>query len=709
MQKSLSITFVLLFIVTGLSAQQLNVSNVAPNNNPFILATTVLQGGGALISNVSATGVNGQQIGYFSSGTSALGLNTGTLLSTGNVNSAATPNDSTATSTNLGVSGTSDPDVIAMANGQSVFDFYILEFDVVPEGNQLNIDYVFASEEYGEYVCSDEADIFAILISGPGIAGVFSNGADNFAVVPSTSNYAGINSINDGFPGVFGNGNCIGTGASPYYNANTNSLMEFDGFTDLLTASATVLCDSVYHVKIIITDLGNANFDSGLFLKERGVYSNGAGTYDEGGFNDTLMVEGCRPFSFVIYNATGFNGEVFNLQIGGTAINGIDYQTIATFYNLGNDSMLTVHINPIADGITEGIETVTLNYFLISPCGDTAFYNYVISIQDENPLIVTGLQGDENLCLGESVLLNLSVAGGFPPYAIAWNGIVTNNVSVSPGSTTTFFAEVYDQAGCAWFGNFTAYVHPMPIVDAGPDINLCRGNPTQIGANIFGEAGSTYTWTPSSQLNSGSIAYPTMNPQFTQTLTVVVTTPYGCTATDVVTITVLPVPTANAGPDQTIVYLQTSATLSGAGTGAPNWSPNFYLSCTNCFATTASPIENTTYTLTVTGTNGCTASDDVFVTVEVPTEIFVPSAFSPNGDGNNDVLFANGYTISWMKFQVFDIWGTLMFETIDKNVGWDGKVNGVDASIGLYVYTLEVVFVNDAGTKKFAGEINLVR
>ena len=93
----------------------------------------------------------------------------------------------------------------------------------------------------------------------------------------------------------------------------------------------------------------------------------------------------------------------------------------------------------------------------------------------------------------------------------------------------------------------------------------------------------------------------------------------------------------------------------------------------------------------------------------MPTETFVPSAFSPNGDGNNDILFANGYTISWMKFQVFDMWGSLMFETSDKNMGWDGKVNGVDASIGLYVYTLEVIFVNDAGTKKFAGEINLVR
>lgn len=709
MYKTFSLSCLLLISCCNLFAQQLVVNNTPPNNNPFSLVQNVLSGGGVSITNVTASGANNQQIGYFSNGAGALGINSGVLLSTGNALTSGSSNTSTSTSGNIGNSGSADPDLNQLANGQPVFDYYILEFDVFVTGDQLNIDYVFASEEYGEYVCSDQADVFAILISGPGIAGPFSGGADNFAVVPSTSDYAGINSINDGFPGIFGNGNCIGTGASPYYNPNSNSLFEFDGYTDQLTASAIVNCNATYHVKIIVTDISDANFDSGLFIREEGIYSNSNGTFPDGGFNDSLTVEGCRPYALVIYNATGFNGETLNIQIGGTATNGVDYLPIATSYNLGSDSMLVIQISPIVDGIVEPLETVIISFFLINNCGDTTFFNYTVYIRDSSPMVVTGMPADVNLCAGTSVLLNLNVSGGFPGYGISWNGVAINNVSVIPTATTTYYAEVYDEAGCAYFGNFTAFVHPMPIADAGPDLNLCKGYPTSIGAFINGEPGSTYAWTPAGQLNSASVAYPTMNPQFSQTLTVVVTTPFGCTATDNVTITVLPVPIANAGPDQSIVYLQTTATLSGMGTGTPEWSPNFHLSCTPCYTTVVWPPETTTYTFTVTGSNGCQASDDVVVEVIVPTDVFVPSAFSPNNDGNNDELFVHGYTIAWMRFQVYDIWGNLMFETVDINKGWDGRVNGVEASIGLYVYALEVVFINGAGQQKYGGEINLVR
>lgn len=692
---------------------QLNVNNAAPNNNPAQLVTNVLQGGGLAVSGVVSSGNSNMQIGYYTNGTTAVGSASGIIISTGNVSDAALPNDSTATSTDLGGAGSSDADVLSLAAGRPVFDSYILEFDVSVTGDELSLKYVFASEEYQEYVCSADADVFAILVSGPGISGSFSNNAQNIAVLPSSGNDVGINSVNNGIPGIFGSsGGCVNSAASPYYHDNTDTLFEFDGYTSVMTATATVQCNETYHIKIIITDVGDADYDSGILLQERSLFSNGNGVFDNGGgLADSVIVEGCRGYDLIVYNSTGFqNGEVFNLQLGGNAVNGTDYQNIPTSYSLtSGDSMLVIHIVPIADGVTEGTDTLTISYYLVSPCGDSLLINHTIYIEDENPLVVTGLPSDQDLCAGAEVDLNLTVSGGFPPYDISWNGVLGNNITDVPLNTTDYFAQIYDQAGCGWSGDFTAFVHPMPVADAGPDLTLCKGTPTTIGANISGEPGSVYLWTPSGQLNSGSEAYPVMNPQFTQSLTVTVTTPFGCSATDNLSVTVLPVPTANAGPDQSIVYLQTSAALSGTGTGTAFWSPDFYLSCTNCFVPDASPTETTTYTLTVTGSNGCTATDEVTVTVEVPTDYFVPSAFSPNGDGNNDQLFVHCYTIGWMNFQVYDMWGQLLFQTNDASHGWDGTVNGQPASVGLYVYTLEIRFVNNAGDIKTGGQVNLVR
>src|SRR5690606_503019 len=96
------------------------------------------------------------------------------------------------------------PDLAMLTSNSDIRDHVILEFDVIPRGDQLYIDFVFASEEYPENVCSDLADVMGIFISGPGIAGPFSGGAQNFAVVFGTSINIGLNSINSGTPGING-------------------------------------------------------------------------------------------------------------------------------------------------------------------------------------------------------------------------------------------------------------------------------------------------------------------------------------------------------------------------------------------------------------------------------------------------------------------------------------------------------------------------
>lgn len=691
---------------------QMNVATGGNNSDPLFLGPNVLSGGGLSIFNVTFSGNNAQQVGYYSNAYSAIGSSSGVVLSTGKAISAAQANDSTATSASIGNSNPSDADLLTLGNGNSIFDWFIMEFDVQVTGNQFGMRYVFASEEYQEYVCGNDADVFAILISGSGISGAFQNNADLISLVPSSSMPAGINSINNGTPGVFGNvGGCINSGSSAYYNDNISGLFEFDGYTDKLTATADVVCDSVYHIKIILADIGNDGFDSGLFLEERGVYSNGIGYFDGGAFSDSIIVEGCRPFDINIYNPTGFvQGQNINITLGGTATNGTDYNNIPSTYTLSsNDSLITIQIVPIADGITEGFETVVISYSLTTPCGEQIPVTYTLYIQDENPLVVGNMNSNTTICAGETVTLNLNVSGGFPAYTVLWNGVAQNNVIVAPTQDITYVAEVIDQAGCYWSQSFNVDYNANPIVNAGPDITVCSGHDQVLGAQIDGYSGASYQWTPSAGLNASNLAYPTFNSSTGHTYTVNVTTAAGCTGTDQVIVTVLPSPSVNAGPDQTITYLQTNCSLNGTGAGNAMWSPDYYLTCTNCFIPTAAPMVTTTYTLSVTGANGCVSTDDVTVTVDVPKDVFVPSAFSPNNDGNNDVLYARGYTILHMHFIVYDLWGQVMFDSFQPDKGWDGTVNGAPASVGLYVYTLEVEYVNDAGTATFSGEVNLVR
>jgi gliding motility-associated-like protein len=692
-------------------SQQLAVNNVGLNSNPLFLLTNRMIGGGMNVFNVTFSGNASQQIGYYTSGTNAIGSASGVALSTGNVLNTALPNVSTSVGGNLGAINPTDADIVTLANGQTAKDWFILEFDFIPEGDILSMQYIFGSEEYGEYVCSNQADVFAILLSGTGMSGPYTNGAQNIAIVPSTSDPAGINSINDGVVGPFGTvGGCTNGTPSPYYNANTDTLMEFDGTTDVMSISQPVTCQDIYHMRIIIFDVGSKDFDSGLFFPEKGIYTNGSGTYDNFILFDSIIVEGCKPYEYVIYNVAGFNGQTVNLNISGTAQNGVDYQTISPTAVLpAGSNYFVITITPVVDGVTEGMETVIISFDLINPCGDTITHDFTIYIDDENPISATFFPNDQAVCAGNATTLLVNATGGFPPYSIYWNTIPGNNISVVPATTTTYFCEVYDAAGCTYYNNFTVTVNPVPVVDAGPDISICSGQPQTLGVFIDGGPGATYTWFPTSQLNSGFVPYPVMTPSFSQSYTVTVVGTGGCTATDNLNVTVLPVPTVNAGPDQTIVYLQTSATLSGTGSGTPQWSPYYYLTCDNCYLPSANPTETTNYILTVTAPNGCAVTDEVTVFVEVPTDIFVPSAFSPNGDGNNDELFVRGYTIASLKFKVFDRWGNLMFETTDKNRGWDGTANGVKASMGLYTYTLDAVFVNEAGSVSTAGEINLVR
>ena len=263
----------LLVAAVALSTTESNAQiSITPENNAVTLANQLVGGSGSVtISNATLTG-HAEAAGTFTDG--EFGITQGILLTTGMATIAAGPNDdSNAGYNNFGLG---DGDLTALA-GFPTFDACILEFDFVSLGTSVNFTYVFGSEEYNEYVCSSYNDVFAFFVDGPGYDNV------NMALVPGTEQYVGINTINNGTIGIYGNSDiCDSThlGNSAYFVDNmTGTHLQYDGYTVPLGFSISVTPGETYHLKLAIADAADHVLDSGVFIE---AYSLTSATCDPG-------------------------------------------------------------------------------------------------------------------------------------------------------------------------------------------------------------------------------------------------------------------------------------------------------------------------------------------------------------------------------------------------------------------------------------------
>ena len=275
MKKRLLFLFI---FVSSLSNAQLIVDNTT--QTPAQLVQNTLLGSGISVSNVTFNGSASNaamvrdQVGHFLNGNATnIGLNNGVILSTGKATVAIGPNNSGNKTlvTSLPMGG--DPDLSAIASG-TINTKAVIEFDFVPTGNTVSFNFVFASEEYLEYVGSSFNDVFGFFLSGPGITGPFTNNAKNIALIPTTSSPISINNVNSTSNPAFYINN--GTGATP----NINSTIQFDGFTTVLTANSNVQCGETYHIKLAISNVSDSSIDSAVFLQAGSFTSNSCSTID---------------------------------------------------------------------------------------------------------------------------------------------------------------------------------------------------------------------------------------------------------------------------------------------------------------------------------------------------------------------------------------------------------------------------------------------
>jgi len=168
------------------------------------------------------------------------------------------------------------------------------------------------------------------------------------------------------------------------------------------------------------------------------------------------------------------------------------------------------------------------------------------------------------------------------------------------------------------------------------------------------------------------------------------------------------VPGATVSPDPVIPFGAT-ATLSASGGTSYAWLPVTNLDDPTSQNPVASPSNTTTYTVTITDlATGCSTTLEVTVFVLKDNNIFIPTAFSPNADGYNEVLYLRGNNFQSVLFSVYDRWGEKVFETNDESRGWDGNYKGEKAVAGVYTYVAVLTYA-DGFQQTIKGQTALVR
>ncbi|HYV91962.1 MAG TPA: choice-of-anchor L domain-containing protein [Chitinophagales bacterium] len=635
--STISIFSILAFSLLIKSAHaQLIVGTVATAEE---LAQSMV-GSGVTISNITLNCSDGAW-GSFNGTNSDIGLDSGIILSSGANTNAIGPNMSTGITTAYNAPG--DNDLTAIC-GSPTFDACVLEFDLVTTGDSVKFNYVFGSDEYTEWVNSVFNDVFAFLISGPGIPV-----PENIALVPQTLIPVSINNVNclNNSPYYFCNDpNPYYQQCSAAYNCPTDpatTTIEYDGFTYVLTAIHAVQPCETYHLKLAISDAGDGVLDSGVFLQAGSLTSSGTSvtvvsSYIDPNSSTPAIVEGCfdGAFNFVITNSP-VDTMYIHYTIGGTATNGTDYTEIPdSLQILPGDTSASIIIHSFNDLIAEGSETVTLYLYL--PCSSIPFDSATIVILDT---LVAKAGPDTTICIGNSVQLSSNGADSW-----SWNpgsGLSCTNCQnpiATPNVTTTYTLTI-TVGGCNAYDVVTIVVdNPLPV-SVGPDLSICLGDSVQLNALN----GNTYSWTPSTGLSCNTCGNPWASPN--STTTYIVTGTNGCfTTKDTITITVSPSVDAAAFGSTTVCPGDT-VQLSASGGTTYSWSPADGLSDPESQNPYAIDYTTTTYTVLVGNQFGCSDTASVTINVyDIPEVTVSPTDATTPNINDTTIYLGNSLTLT---------------------------------------------------------------
>jgi gliding motility-associated-like protein len=263
--------------------------------------------------------------------------------------------------------------------------------------------------------------------------------------------------------------------------------------------------------------------------------------------------------------------------------------------------------------------------------------------------------------------------------------------------------EVTGDNGCKSDTTIEIEIRPPTLAEVIDNDTICEGESIQLAAG----GGFFYLWSPAETLNYPGLADPIASPTVTTTYIVDVSD-YCTSDTAQLTIVVLPAPDTEAWPDTTI-FNGESLTLNATGGVSYLWEPSVFLSDSSLQYPEAFPNQDTWFYVNVTGSNGCSWLDSLFINVLPVCDGFTfPNAFTPNQDGLNDVFRAKRTGDDrFQSLEIYNRWGNLIFRSSDEFDGWDGTWKGKKQEIGTYVYTLRSIC--EGNPTMHSGTLNLLR
>ena len=450
-------------------------------------------------------------------------------------------------------------------------------------------------------------------------------------------------------------------------------------------------------------DLGNQNVSNDTAITKNTSY-----TYNQkGNYNVSLIVGNSLGCEDTITNNVLVDDKPFLKVPEDTLMCYLDElqlnaQGTGTFFWTPNLNISNQNIrNPI---VKPGIDTRYTVKLTQSPgCENTA--SVLVKLITT---VALDIGADTSICLGDSLKIK-TISDGLKFNWTPATDISSTNVkspTLKPTKATTYVVKA-SIGSCMAADEITVTPIPYPIANAGADTIICIGSSIVLNAS----GGNRYLWSPGSFLNNVALQSPIAKPTQNTNFIVAVYENKGCDkpSFDTVLVSVIPPIKAFAGNDTVIVVGQ-PLQLAASGGDIYQWSPSSYLSnptISNPLATLNDAIE---YTVKVSTKEGCVGSDNIRIKVyKTPPTIFVPTAFTPDGDGLNDFLAPIPVGIDKFNyFKLYNRYGELVFSTTEVGKGWNGVYKGKPQGNESYVW--HVSGVDYLGREFFKkGQATLIR
>lgn len=340
----------------------------------------------------------------------------------------------------------------------------------------------------------------------------------------------------------------------------------------------------------------------------------------------------------------------------------------------------TLDIDTLPNPTATAFYTTTYNVEItdINECVWDTFMTVII----DTIIAEANVSNDTVICFGDSIAI--SVSGG-DTYTWTPDNFMNNSTSSNPivfPTQTTYF-EVTASNGCNSEKDTVLVVVLNINAQIVDDTLVCPGEK----ANLWATGGSSYWWEPSLMIAnpSSNVIQPTIN--VPTVFTVTVTDANSCNLNLNVFVDTFPLPTLileelieiDWGSD-----LQLQPTTNGT---SYLWSPSEGLSCSTCLNPYVTSNTSSIYQLTVTSIDGCKSTKSV--TIKLNGILYVPNAFTPNGDNDNDIFYAFGQNIVEFEMMIFDRWGEKLFTSENLDEGWDGTYQGELAKTETYVWKIK--------------------